>query len=54
MFSLLDELKDDDLVLLVKCEHNFHIKCLTKWLKDYSNKCPICREELTKSSYLNN
>ena len=50
----LEKLKDDDLVLSIKCEHNFHSKCLTKWLKDYSNKCPICREEVTESRYLIN
>ena len=50
----LEELKDDDLVLFIKCEHNFHFKCLMKWLKDYSNKCPICRNEVAKSRYLNN
>ena len=49
----LDELDDAELVYKIRCEHNFHCKCLSKWLKDYSNKCPICRDEIVSSAYLN-
>ena len=49
----MDEFKDDDKVLDIKCKHNFHTKCINEWLSKHSNKCPICKTELTKSRYLN-
>ena len=50
----LEEFNDEDLVLSIHCEHNFHTNCIKKWLKEYSNKCPLCKEEIISSSYLNN
>lgn len=29
----------------LNCNHEFHKKCLDKWLKDVLN-CPICRKDL--------
>jgi hypothetical protein len=50
----LEEFKDDDLILGIHCKHNFHTKCIKKWLKEYSNKCPLCSKEIINSSYINN
>jgi len=30
----------------IKCGHKFHHSCLNEW-KNHSNKCPICRTELS-------
>ena len=39
------ELGDD--LLTLRCEHTFHGKCVKKWLQEYSNKCPVCKESVT-------
>lgn len=44
----LNMYKDDDenqKYMLLPCEHYFHYDCLHPYLKDYSYKCPICKEE---------
>lgn len=45
---LMDIKKDDD-IFKIKCDHFFHKDCLEKWLRDYNYLCPICRTELGKS-----
>ena len=32
------------------CEHTFHKKCIEDWAK-LQNTCPVCRKELTYSSW---
>ncbi|KAL6982876.1 RING-H2 finger protein atl52 [Sarracenia purpurea var. burkii] len=34
--------EDDNLRLLPKCTHAFHVICIDTWLKSHSN-CPLCR-----------
>ena len=31
--------------LKLDCNHNFHFKCIFKWIK-INNSCPICRESV--------
>jgi E3 ubiquitin-protein ligase Arkadia len=31
-------------VLTLHCQHSFHKACIQRWLKEYSNKCPICKD----------
>ena len=37
---------DGDQLTTLPCGHVFHSACVTKWLKDYSNKCPVCKEAI--------
>lgn len=39
---------DNEIIVLKKCRHYFHKDCLTQWLKECSNKCPICRKVVSR------
>lgn len=38
----LEEYKDNSLLGILKCNHDFHTDCVKKWLKE-KNSCPICK-----------
>ncbi|XP_019156218.1 PREDICTED: RING-H2 finger protein ATL52-like [Ipomoea nil] len=37
--------EDENLRLLPKCSHSFHVSCIDTWLKSHSN-CPLCRSNI--------
>lgn len=42
----LDEFqKGENLRILPKCSHGYHVKCIDKWFLSHSS-CPICRQSL--------
>lgn len=47
---MMDLLKDE-FVSELKCKHIFHSNCIKQWLKEYSYKCPVCREECGTAKY---
>ncbi|XP_068650849.1 E3 ubiquitin-protein ligase Os04g0590900-like [Aristolochia californica] len=48
----LSEFQDDEnLRLLPKCCHAFHVPCIDTWLKSHSN-CPLCRANIVSPSPL--
>ena len=41
-------------VVITNCNHKFHNKCLKRLGKsDLPNKCPVCREKITKLTKIN-
>lgn len=40
-----DEYKKKNTILILPCNHAFHLKCLKPWLKKNAN-CPICRDNI--------
>lgn len=33
-----------DKIRILNCKHIYHSECIDKWLLDFSNKCPICKQ----------
>jgi len=44
-----DEYKNEETLLEMPCEHDFHEECLVNWLKLH-NTCPICRKPVETNS----
>ena len=44
----LEDMIKDDTIIKLECEHCFHKKCITKYLKKYNCICPICKYEIGK------
>ena len=40
-------------ILKLKCGHTFDYDCAKNWLQNHSNKCPVCREEVSKGHPIN-
>jgi len=41
----LENYEYHDLIAFMNCEHNYHYKCIKKWLNHNPN-CPICRKDV--------
>lgn len=42
----LEEYKNDDILLILPCNHYEHESCIKEWLINQSNKCPVCKESV--------
>jgi hypothetical protein len=42
----LDNIKEDEIICELNCNHKFHETCIKNYLDKYNYKCPICRESV--------
>ena len=45
----LEDFQEDDMNIILHCNHHFHSDCVKEWLSKHSYKCPICRIEVGES-----
>lgn len=45
--------QNDEQILILKCHHYFHKSCIAEWIGKQSNKCPLCREKISKGKLIN-
>jgi len=41
----IEKYKKHEKIIILKCDHNFHEKCIKEWLNK-KNSCPNCRENI--------
>lgn len=46
---LSEFVSEEQVKILPKCSHGFHVKCVDKWLSSHSS-CPTCRHSLIETS----
>ena len=49
----LDDYKEGETIVKLKCSHIYHKSCLEKWLLKH-NSCPYCKTEINPSDYKKN
>ncbi|XP_066328755.1 uncharacterized protein [Miscanthus floridulus] len=42
----LTEYEDGDQIRTLPCKHEFHLRCVDKWLKEIYRVCPLCRGDV--------
>ncbi|KRH92721.1 putative E3 ubiquitin ligase [Pseudoloma neurophilia] len=42
----LSDVRIKERIRVLPCDHEFHSKCVDKWLRKQENCCPICRKEV--------
>ncbi|XP_062181646.1 uncharacterized protein LOC133885895 [Phragmites australis] len=52
-YICLVEYEEGDCVRILPCNHEFHLTCVDKWLKEIHRVCPLCRGDVCRSDALN-
>lgn len=42
----LGEYEEGDQIRILPCQHEFHMSCVDKWLKEIHGVCPLCRGDV--------
>ena len=43
-----EEISIEQEVGLDSCKHKYCDPCITKWVKEFANSCPYCKQKVTK------
>ena len=43
----MSEMEEGEVVSTLKCNHKYHKECVEEYLSQHSNKCPICRANVS-------
>ncbi|BAF17349.1 E3 ubiquitin-protein ligase RLIM [Oryza sativa Japonica Group] len=49
-YICLVEYAEGDCVRILPCNHEFHLTCVDKWLKEIHRVCPLCRGDVCRSN----
>ncbi|KAG2627830.1 E3 ubiquitin-protein ligase RLIM-like [Panicum virgatum] len=52
-YICLVEYEEGDCVRVLPCNHEFHLTCVDKWLKEIHRVCPLCRGDVCRSDVSN-
>lgn len=44
----MSEMEEGEVVSTLKCNHKYHKECVEEYLSHHSNKCPICRANVSE------
>ncbi|WOK92144.1 E3 ubiquitin-protein ligase [Canna indica] len=47
-YICLADYEDGDTVRILPCHHEYHKRCVDKWLKEIHGVCPLCRHDVTE------
>ncbi|KAJ1941390.1 hypothetical protein FBU59_003512 [Linderina macrospora] len=46
----LDDFDDEDELRILPCRHQYHVKCIDRWLTTRKKFCPICKQNVCPST----
>ncbi|KAJ2663451.1 hypothetical protein IWW48_001334 [Coemansia sp. RSA 1200] len=46
----LDDFEDEDELRVLPCKHEYHVKCIDRWLITRKKFCPICKKNVCPST----
>lgn len=44
----LQDIEEGEIITNLPCKHYYHHECISKYLKEFDYKCPLCREDAGK------